>query len=78
MRKTTEEIGAYGFVNGIGLSGDPQQKSKLVRRVARAIDRRDWDRVLEYLAAYGLGRMAGSKIRKAIEPGDPRLPASGW
>jgi hypothetical protein len=68
MRKTTEEIGEYGFVNGLGLKGDQQQKAKLVQRVARAIERRDLDRILEYAAAYGLGRWAGSSIRQALNP----------
>jgi hypothetical protein len=68
MRRTTEEIGEYGFINGLGVSGDQQQKTKLVRRVSRAIERGDWDRVLEYAAAYGVGRWAGSSVRRAFLP----------
>jgi hypothetical protein len=68
MRKTTEEVGGYGFVNGLGLSGDQQQKAKLVRRVSRALERGDWDRVLEYAAAYGIGRWVGSSVRRAFSP----------
>ena len=68
MRKTTEEIGEYGFVNGLGLKGEERQKAKLVRRISRAIDRGDWDRVLEYAAAYGIGRWAGSSVRRALAP----------
>ena len=66
MRKTTEEIGAYGVVNGLGISGDPQQKAKLLRRVGRALDRGDLGLLLEYLAAYGAGAWAGTAMRKAI------------
>lgn len=68
MRKTTQEIGEYGFVNGLGLTGDQDQKAKLVRRVVRAIERGDWDRVLEYAAAYGVGTWAGSSVRRAFSP----------
>ncbi len=66
MRKTTEQIGVYGVVNGLGLRGDPHEKAKLLGRVGRAIDRRDFGVLLEYLAAYGVGAWAGSAIRRAV------------
>lgn len=68
MRRTTEEIGEYGFVNGLGIKGDEHQMAKLVRRVSRAVEGHDWDRVLEYAAAYGFGRWVGASVRRALEP----------
>jgi hypothetical protein len=79
MRKTTQEIGEYGFVNGLGLEGDQQLKAKLIRRASNAVDRGDWGRVIEYLAAYGVGRWAGSSVRRALESqrGNPSIAQYG-
>lgn len=66
MRKTTEEIGVYGVVNGLGLRGDPNEKAKLLRRIGRAIDRRDYRLLLEYMTAYGVGAWVGSAVRRAV------------
>lgn len=67
MRKTTQEIGVYGMVNGLGLRGDPKDKAKLLRRARRAAERGDFGLLLEYLAAYGVGAWAGANLRRAIE-----------
>lgn len=66
MRKTTEEIGAYGVMNGLGFRGDQVEKAKLVRRAQRAAERGDYGLLLEYLAAYGAGTWAGARLLRAI------------
>jgi hypothetical protein len=66
MRKTTEEIGAYGLANGLGFHGDPKQKAKLVRRASKAVERGHYGVLLEYLLAYGAGSWAGARVRRAI------------
>lgn len=66
MTKAEEEIGAYGLVNGLGLHGDREIKTKLIRRVARAANRGDWETVLNYVVAYGLGRSIGSWARARL------------
>lgn len=67
MRKTTQEIGVYGVVNGLGLSGDPKEKAKLLSRARRAAERGDFGLLLEYLAAYGVGAWVGARLRRAIQ-----------
>ena len=64
MRKTTQEIGAYGVENGLGFHGVANEKAMLVRRVGRAIDRGDLGLLAEYLAAYGVGTYAGSRLKQ--------------
>lgn len=66
MRMTTQEIGAYGVVNGFGLHGDPKEKAKLLCRAQRAAERGDYGVLLEYLLAYGAGAWAGARLRRAI------------
>jgi hypothetical protein len=68
MSSTAEQIGVYGFVNGLGLRGDPQAKARLLRSVRRAIRRGDWDWVLKLAAAYGIGVSIGSWIQQAARP----------
>ena len=77
MRKTTQEIGVYGVVNGLGFRGDPKEKAKLLRRARRAAERGDFGLLIEYLAAYGVGAWAGASLRQAItslanSPQNPR------
>ena len=67
MNSTETEIGAYGFVNGLGYHGDQETKDRLIRRVARAVDRGDWETILGYLVAYGVGSWAGELTRQLTE-----------
>lgn len=66
MSKTTQQIGAYGIVNGLGLHGDPKEKAKLLRRVRTVIERGDLGQLAEFMAAYGVGAWAGLTFRQVI------------
>ena len=78
MKRTSQEIGAYGFVNGLGFQGDPAEKAKLLRRVGRAIERGDFEVLLEYLAAYGIGAWAGSFVQRAALNSLSCSDLAGW
>lgn len=72
MSDVKREFGAYGFVNGLGLHGDDRSKEKLLKRLLRAIDRGDWEKVAEYLLAYGAGRTFGSLALSVVAPNPGR------
>ncbi|MFI5418226.1 MAG: hypothetical protein ACHQ2Y_04940 [Candidatus Lutacidiplasmatales archaeon] len=67
MTSTAEQMAAYGAVNGLGFHGDSRTKAKLVRSMERAIERGDWDRVVELAFSYGAGSLVGSLLRPTLE-----------
>ena len=67
MRSTTEQTGIYGFVNGVGLSGDPATKRKLLQRAQRAANRGDLDTLTRMAAAYLIGAGVGSYVRGVVQ-----------
>lgn len=63
MSTRVEQAGIYGFVNGLGYSGDAETKSRLIKTARRAANRGDWDLLFTMGLAYVLGSAVGSSFR---------------
>lgn len=69
VSETEIQVAAYGFVNGLGLSGDPEVKARLVKRARAVADRGDWEGLVRLAVAYGAGMTFGSRVRPRQDAG---------
>lgn len=67
MATRVQAAGIYGFVNGLGYPGDRSEAKRLIHSAQRAVQRGNWDLVLEMGLAYLFGATVGSSIRTAAQ-----------